>query len=98
MAIFETVIVSPVNSTVWPACSCNAAKSWLAMLYTLPPLTNTYFALCSFTQAKVHSRSDIFLPACSAEVLCFAPHILSLIFPVHIRSEEHTSELQSPCN
>src|SRR5450759_2323903 len=90
MAIFETVIVSPVispvNSTVWPACACKAAKSWLATLYTLPALTNTYLALWSFTQAKVHSRSDIFLPACSAEVLCFAPHILSLIFPVHVWS------------
>ena len=36
MAIFETVIVSPlispVNLTVWPACSCKAAKSWLPTL------------------------------------------------------------------
>src|SRR5688572_33440519 len=37
-------------------------------------------------QAKVQSRSDIFLPPCSAEALCFAPHILSLILPVHVWS------------
>jgi len=27
---------------------------------------------------RVQSRSDIFLAPCSADVLCFAPHILSL--------------------
>src|ERR1022692_4656063 len=90
MTIFETVIVSPfispVSCTVWPACTFKAAKSWLPTLYTLPPLTNTYLALWSLTQARVQSRSDIFLPPCSAVVLWFAPHILSLICPVQVWS------------
>jgi hypothetical protein len=45
MAIFETVIVSPlispVNFTVWPACSCKAARSWLDC--PVPRLTLLFF-------------------------------------------------------
>src|SRR5258708_5657629 len=47
---------------------------------------NTYLALWSLMHANVQSRSDIFLAPCSADVLCFAPHMLSLIFPVQVWS------------
>ena len=43
----------------------------------------------------MQSRSDIFLSPCSAEVLCFAAHMLSLILPVQVWSAAEADIVQS---
>src|SRR3989454_9310341 len=95
------MIRRPPRSTLFPYTtlfrSPGALRSgWVVAFTTSFPLFNGFVREASVTQAEV--AADV-ATATSADTKRLArAEAQRLLGRLHVRSEEHTSELQSPCN